>query len=79
MGSEERPNNSMVPCERIFIQRDYSSGTAVRFQTLPMPLQLRGRVSCCVIVDLNWLAKADFSSLLILLFPNVYDHLLFYA
>ncbi|VDO66648.1 unnamed protein product [Schistosoma curassoni] len=44
MGSEERPNNSMVPCERIFIQRDYSSGTAVRFQTLPMPLQLRGRI-----------------------------------
>ncbi|CAH8521190.1 unnamed protein product [Schistosoma mattheei] len=44
MGSEERPNNSMAPCERIFIQRDYSSGTAVRFQTLPMPLQLRGRI-----------------------------------
>ncbi|VDQ07565.1 unnamed protein product [Trichobilharzia regenti] len=44
MEGEERPHNSTVPCERIFIQRDYSSGTAVRFQTLPMPLQLRGRI-----------------------------------
>ncbi|CAH8504270.1 unnamed protein product [Schistosoma turkestanicum] len=44
MGSEERPYNSTFPCVRIFIQRDYSSGTAVRFQTLPMPSQLRGRI-----------------------------------
>ncbi|CAL8070017.1 unnamed protein product [Calicophoron daubneyi] len=44
MDSEERPQRSPY-CNRIFIQRDFSEGTAVRFQTAPMPYQLRGRIS----------------------------------
>ncbi|CAI2737877.1 unnamed protein product, partial [Dicrocoelium dendriticum] len=39
----------LPPCDRVFIQRDFSEGTAVRFQTSPMPHQLRGRVSSATI------------------------------
>lgn len=36
--------NNSAHWERIFIQRDYSEGTGVRFQVSPMPAQLQGRV-----------------------------------
>ncbi|KAF8565136.1 hypothetical protein P879_06917 [Paragonimus westermani] len=39
------------PCDRIFIQRDFSEGTAVRFQTSPMPFQLRGRINPSVYAE----------------------------
>ncbi|KAG5446824.1 Golgin sub A member 7 [Clonorchis sinensis] len=44
MQPEDRAQRSTV-CDRIFIQRDFSEGTAVRFQTSPMPFQLRGRIN----------------------------------
>ncbi|OON18298.1 hypothetical protein X801_05849, partial [Opisthorchis viverrini] len=44
MQPEDRAQRSPV-CDRIFIQRDFSEGTAVRFQTSPMPFQLRGRIN----------------------------------
>ncbi|CAH8483458.1 unnamed protein product [Dicrocoelium dendriticum] len=41
----------LPPCDRVFIQRDFSEGTAVRFQTSPMPHQLRGRLNPSVYAD----------------------------
>ncbi|VDL92824.1 unnamed protein product [Schistocephalus solidus] len=32
-------------CERTFVQRDFSEGTAVRFQTSPLPPRLSGKIS----------------------------------
>lgn len=33
------------PCLKVFVQRDYSEGTVVKFQTR-FPTELEGRVSC---------------------------------
>ncbi|TPP67444.1 Golgi autoantigen golgin subfamily a 7 [Fasciola gigantica] len=42
--AEDR-TQQQTTCDRVFIQRDFSEGTAVRFQTSPMPFQLRGRIN----------------------------------
>ena len=42
--------------KKLFIQRDYSEGTAVRFSK-EFPVELRGIVSCCI-VSLYQLGKS---------------------
>ena len=39
--------------KKLFIQRDYSEGTAVRFSK-EFPVELRGIVSCCIVHSINW-------------------------
>lgn len=47
------PDLNAMTCAKIFIQRDYTDGTMVRFQT-HFPQELEGKVSCQLF---NWNSK----------------------
>lgn len=50
-GNAGTPSALQNGFNKVFIQRDYSEGTAVKFHTR-LPSELEGLVSCCFMISL---------------------------